>query len=51
MDAWTAYMQQHYPDALLPAAKPTPQQQMLQASMDAFEAMERQLQQQQGPPR
>lgn len=47
MDAWTAYMQQNYPHLLQPDSKGSAQRQMVDASMDAFEALERQLQQQQ----
>jgi hypothetical protein len=39
-------MQQNYPHLLLPESKGTQQRQMVDASMDAFEALERQLQQQ-----
>lgn len=46
MDAWTAYMQDNYPHLLQPQSKGTTQRQMVDASMDAFAALERQLQQQ-----
>jgi hypothetical protein len=47
LDAWTAYMQQNYPHLLQPQNKGTAQRQMVDASMDAFAALERQLEQQQ----
>jgi hypothetical protein len=47
MDAWTAYMQQHYPQLLQPENKGSKQRQMVDASMDAFAALEAQLQRQQ----
>jgi cell division protein FtsN len=47
LDAWTSYMQQNYPHLLQPENKGSAQRQMVDASMDAFEALERQLQQQQ----
>lgn len=49
MDEWTTYMQQHHPSLLQPQSKGTPQRQMYDASMDAFAALERQLQQQEQP--
>jgi hypothetical protein len=47
IDAWTNYMQQNYPELLQPQNKGTAQRQMVDASMDAFAALERQLEQQQ----
>lgn len=47
MDEWTAYMKDNYPHLLQSQSKATPQRQMVDASIDAFEALERQLQQQQ----
>lgn len=44
---YSDYMQQHHPGVPVPAAKEAAQrQQFMDASMDAFEALERQLQQQ-----
>jgi hypothetical protein len=46
LDAWQSYMQQNYPHLLLPENKAMQQRQMVDASMDAFEALERQQGQQ-----